>query len=230
MADAAALIMEVHGRVLSFACTSLDQHYEGLAKIARVLAQRNMIDGSMKKTLLNLDTAAAFVRHITQPKNDMLLNKLEQILTSATPTVTDTAPTPVIENVALAPDVTCTALSLHAPVKEHMALAPGVSDDGPVPVIESMAYAPAVTNTAPALVIEIVAPTPAVTSATPAPVIEHVMVRVKQLGSWIGNDVHFWFRRICAKFARFFDVLTMLLIHPSMGWPRLPSPMQRLPQ
>ena len=46
-----------------------------------VLAQRNMIDGSMKRTLLNIDTAAAFVRHITPPKNDMLLNKLEQMLT-----------------------------------------------------------------------------------------------------------------------------------------------------
>ena len=56
--------------------------YEGLAKIARVLAQRNMIDGSMKRTLLNIDTAVAFVRHITPPKNDMLLNKLEQIDTA----------------------------------------------------------------------------------------------------------------------------------------------------
>ena len=92
MADAAALILEVHGRVLRMACTRLDQHYEGLAKIARVLAQRNMIDGSMKRTLLSIDTAAAFVRHITLPKNDMLLIKLEQMLTPPAATYAATAP------------------------------------------------------------------------------------------------------------------------------------------
>ena len=85
------------------ACARLDTHYEGLAKIAHVLAQRNMIDGSLKRTLLNVDTATAFVRHITPPKNDMLLNKLEQMLTPLAATYTSSsAAVPVSVNECVA--------------------------------------------------------------------------------------------------------------------------------
>ena len=76
MADAAAYILEIHARVLRMACTRLDQHCEGLAKIARVLAQRSTIDGTMKRTLLNIETAAAFVRHSTSAEER---HALEQV-------------------------------------------------------------------------------------------------------------------------------------------------------
>ena len=63
MADALALVSEIHGRLLRMACTTLDQHYERLAKIERVLAQHDRRDHDE-------DPA--------QPKNVVHLNKLEQ--------------------------------------------------------------------------------------------------------------------------------------------------------
>ena len=93
MNNAAALILDIHGHLLRIACAKLGQHHEGLAKAARVLAQQRLISDSMKKAMLNVDTAAAFVRHITQPKNDMLQDQLKSMLDTRKQDVDD-APMP----------------------------------------------------------------------------------------------------------------------------------------
>ena len=102
-----------------------------------------------------------------------VVTDLESVLEPPIPVV-HTAPAPVIEYVAPAPDVT---LATPAPMIEYAAPAHTVTFTAPSPVTEDVAPAPAVTYAAPAPVIEYVAPaTPETVNAyvAPAHVIEYI--------------------------------------------------------
>eukprot|EP00929_Paragymnodinium_shiwhaense_P105211 TRINITY_DN7013_c0_g1_i2.p1 TRINITY_DN7013_c0_g1~~TRINITY_DN7013_c0_g1_i2.p1 ORF type:complete len:261 (-),score=45.97 TRINITY_DN7013_c0_g1_i2:74-856(-) len=72
MDEAASLLIGLHGRLLRLLCEHERRHYNGLGAAGRCLFRRGVIDGKLKNKLLNLDTATAFVRHVTAPLCDDL--------------------------------------------------------------------------------------------------------------------------------------------------------------
>ena len=75
--EAAALLMGLHGVVLRRLCEEARCHFEGLSVAARRLHMDGRIDGSMKKKLMQLDTAVSLVRHVSAPSCGAFVEKLE---------------------------------------------------------------------------------------------------------------------------------------------------------
>ena len=67
VADAASLLQQLHGQLLRLCCTHSGTHFEGLAVAGRRLAARGKLSRRLQKKLQALDTAAAWVRHVSAP-------------------------------------------------------------------------------------------------------------------------------------------------------------------
>ena len=140
--SAAALIHELHGRLLRHLAAQQQTHFEGLAVAARQLRKQEIGSSRTWRRLREIDVAYNFVRHITKE----LLEHADHMAD----TMTYTAPSPFVEFTAPAPDVTYTE---------------------PDPVIEIVAPASAVTYSASAPVFEYAAPAPVTGYIAPAPAV-----------------------------------------------------------
>jgi len=77
---AVPLILELHGTILRVIGEITHEHYQGLAVAGRRLCAEGRLDKRTKKHLGQLDTVAAMVRHITQPRCDEMVASLVQQL------------------------------------------------------------------------------------------------------------------------------------------------------
>jgi len=80
MDSASALLLDLHGRLLRACCASSGRHFEGLASAARCLAKDGRIPSVTKRHLLNIDTTAAYIRHISEPRAECLVSDLRGML------------------------------------------------------------------------------------------------------------------------------------------------------
>ena len=80
---AGLLLLRLHGDMLRLACSSAGVHFQGLASAASFLLKHQYIDNRMKQKLSQLDTTAAFIRHISAPLCKNLYDDLVAQLAAA---------------------------------------------------------------------------------------------------------------------------------------------------
>ncbi len=78
---AAGLLLDAHGRCLRELAAAAGQHFEGLAQAAR--CRRLELDPKLRRRLRELDTVAAWLRHVTAPRVDLLLLEVAAALVTA---------------------------------------------------------------------------------------------------------------------------------------------------
>eukprot|EP00929_Paragymnodinium_shiwhaense_P101504 TRINITY_DN64649_c0_g1_i2.p1 TRINITY_DN64649_c0_g1~~TRINITY_DN64649_c0_g1_i2.p1 ORF type:complete len:267 (-),score=56.24 TRINITY_DN64649_c0_g1_i2:147-947(-) len=78
--DAAALLAAAHGNCFRAICNMLGRDFVGLTVAARHACREGVITNKMNKTLTQLDTAFAFVRHVSLPRCDGLCKDLQSML------------------------------------------------------------------------------------------------------------------------------------------------------
>ena len=81
--SAAALLAEVHGALLRELCNALQSDCCGLAVAARMAKSRSLIPPKLCKTLVRLDEAWAFVRHVNSVKCAHICTALADALAGA---------------------------------------------------------------------------------------------------------------------------------------------------
>ena len=126
--SAAALIHELHGRLLRHLAAQQQTHFEGLAVAARQLRKQGIGSSRTWRRSREIDVAYNFVRHITSIKMEQVFHEIsKELLEHAdhmADTMTYTAPSPFVEFTSPAPDVTYTESD---PVIEHATLAPVIT-------------------------------------------------------------------------------------------------------
>jgi hypothetical protein len=65
--DSIALLVRLHARILRGVCRKMGVHFQGLAVAARQLQKRGVISSGTKRRMLQLETAAAWARHVSIP-------------------------------------------------------------------------------------------------------------------------------------------------------------------
>ena len=73
MTSASALLLDAHGLALRLVAKLTGKHFQGLGQASRLPG----LTSRLRRQLRDLDVAAAFVRHITEPRITMLLQDIE---------------------------------------------------------------------------------------------------------------------------------------------------------
>ena len=73
---AAALVLDAHGRSLRLLSALEGRHFTGLSQASRTVK----LPSRLRRQLRDLDAAAAFVRHITEPRITLLLDEITEAL------------------------------------------------------------------------------------------------------------------------------------------------------
>ena len=79
----AALVADVHGRLVRIAADATGIHFQGLRAAAGHLRRAGLIDQRLTKSLTRLDDAAAILRHITSVSADEIVERLSTSIASA---------------------------------------------------------------------------------------------------------------------------------------------------
>ena len=78
--DASQVVFAAHGRLLRAISDETRQHYQGLAQAARAMRIQKRISPRSAKKLVQLDLVAAWIRHVTRPGCDTLLDTVHREL------------------------------------------------------------------------------------------------------------------------------------------------------
>ena len=87
-----AIIAELHGATLRWACNEGQSHFQGLAQAGRTLKKQGLITPSVAKQLLHLDIAFAWTRHANMNKAKVFLDSLPTTKAMSTGTSLGTGP------------------------------------------------------------------------------------------------------------------------------------------
>ena len=81
--DSAALLLDLHGKILRAACEHQSKHFEGLGAAGRHLFRTGTVSAKMKNQLSRLDFTCAYVRHISKPFADQFFEEFSNMLSVA---------------------------------------------------------------------------------------------------------------------------------------------------